>query len=100
MNFCDGESVREFYCLFSSLQNGELLGTMETGVILLPKLWVALMNYFFRNVLKEFVKCKGFVILMISNMPEASGLPLLFSELVVRDRIELQINSQVLLPEA
>lgn len=27
MNFCDGESVIEFYCLSSSLQNGELLGT-------------------------------------------------------------------------
>lgn len=56
---------------------GSYWGHMEKGVLLLPKVWVALMNYLFGNVLKEFAECKGFVI-SIQNMSEASGIPILF----------------------
>lgn len=50
---------------------------METGVGLLLKVRVALMNYFFGKVLKEFAECKGFTILRIQNMSERSGIPIL-----------------------
>ena len=58
-------------------RTGSDWGHMETGVGLLLKVRVALMNYFFGKVLKEFAECKGFTILRIQNMSERSGIPIL-----------------------